>query len=182
MRTAEKARSTTKKPQKTFEDILNVIRESLSDNACSDNQDDGEEEEDEKEDTKIMNLARWWAHSPKWYSTTRRVFGRNRWRLTNWRNQDVGTWPTTSLREIWSTGRPNRKFRQFESPRETWLSAATPSPTTFGELMQTLDDIPGQSQMPQVTTWPGCSHMRLGSEKPQWQKYIASLLPNVVPN
>jgi len=58
MRTAEKARSTTKKPQKTFEDILNVIRESLSDNACSDNQDDGEEEEDEKEDTKIMNLAR----------------------------------------------------------------------------------------------------------------------------
>jgi hypothetical protein len=31
-------------------------------------------------------------------------------------------------------------------------TAATPSPTTFGELMQALDIVPGQSQMPQVTS------------------------------
>jgi hypothetical protein len=32
------------------------------------------------------------------------------------------------------------------------LTAATPSPTTFGELMQAVDIVPGQSQIPQVTS------------------------------
>jgi len=39
----------------------------------------------------MMNLAGWWAQSPKQYSTAWRVFGRSRWGLTNWRHQDGGT-------------------------------------------------------------------------------------------
>jgi len=70
---------------------------------------------------KMMNLAGWWAHSPKRYSTTWRVFGRSRWGLTNWCNQDGGTQPTTSVREIWSMGRLNSGFQQLWSPKQTRL-------------------------------------------------------------
>jgi len=46
-------------------------------------------------------------------------------------------------------------------------TAATPSPTTFGGHMQTLDIVRGQSPMTAVTSRPGSSQMRLGSESPQ---------------
>jgi hypothetical protein len=35
---------------------------------------------------------------------------------------------------------------------QTDLTAATPTPTTFGELMHELDIVPRQSQMPQETS------------------------------
>jgi len=35
---------------------------------------------------------------------------------------------------------------------QTDMTAARPLPTTFGELMQALDIIPGQSQMPHLTS------------------------------
>jgi len=54
--------------------------------------------------------------------------------------------------------------------------------TTFGKPMETLDSIPGESQMPQVTSRPGFSHMRLDSRKPQTHKRIPSLLPAPMPD
>ena len=48
---------------------------------------------------------------------------------------------------------------------QTDTTAATPSLTTFGELMQMLDIVCGQSQKPQVTSRPGSSQLRLGLEK-----------------
>jgi len=70
---------------------------------------------------KMTNLAAWWAQSRKLYSTAWRAFGRSRWRLTNWHNWDGGTWPTTSLREIWTMGRLNCSFQQLWSPKQTQL-------------------------------------------------------------
>jgi hypothetical protein len=64
---------------------------------------------------------------------------------------------------------------------QTITTAATPLPTTFGELMQDLDIIPGQSQMLQLMSQPGSSQMRLGSEKPQADNHIVSPTPDVVP-
>jgi len=61
-------------------------------------------------------------------------------------------------------------------------TAATPSPTTFGELMQALDIVPGQSQMPQVTFRPGTSQIRLCSEKPQADNRIVLPMPPEVPD
>jgi hypothetical protein len=46
-------------------------------------------------------------------------------------------------------------------------TAARPSPTTFGEVMQALDIVPGQSQLLHVTSRQGSSQMTLGSGKPQ---------------
>jgi hypothetical protein len=40
-----------------------------------------------------------------------------------------------------------------------------PPPTTFGELMESLDIVPGISQMPQGTSRPGSSDISLGSVK-----------------
>jgi len=61
-------------------------------------------------------------------------------------------------------------------------TAATTSPTTFGELMEDLDIFPGQAQMPQVTSWQGTSQMRLGSEKPQANNHIALPMAAAVPD
>jgi len=42
---------------------------------------------------------------------------------------------------------------------QTDSTAPAPSLTTFGELMQGLDIVPGQSQMPRVTSQQGSSQM-----------------------
>jgi len=45
--------------------------------------------------------------------------------------------------------------------------------------MQTLDIVRGQLEMPVVTSRPGSSQMRLGSEKLQSNKFIPVLWPDV---
>jgi len=55
--------------------------------------------------------------------------------------------------------------------------AVAPPPTTFEELLETLDIIPGISRMPQCTSQPESSHMRVGSGKPKSPECISSLLP-----
>jgi len=58
-------------------------------------------------------------------------------------------------------------------------NTATPSPMTVGEHMQTAEIVRGQSEMPAVTSRPGSSQMRLGSEKPQSHKFMPVLLPGM---
>ena len=64
---------------------------------------------------------------------------------------------------------------------QTDMTAATPPPTTFGEIMLTFHIIPVQSQLPLRTSWSGSCEERLGSGKLQPDIYIASLLPDGVP-
>jgi hypothetical protein len=59
--------------------------------------------------------------------------------------------------------------------------AATPASTSLGELLECLDIDWGIPHIPQGTFWPGSSHIRLGSGKPQSNKPIASLLNNTEP-
>jgi len=61
---------------------------------------------------KMTNPAGWWSQSPKWYSSTWRGFGTNRWSPTNWLYWDGRMQPTTSVNEIWSMARPNWGFWQ----------------------------------------------------------------------
>jgi len=65
--------------------------------------------------TNMTNPAGCWAQSAKWYCSPRRVFRRSRWGFTNSRNWDGGSWPTSSVREIWSKGWPHWCFRQLLS-------------------------------------------------------------------
>jgi hypothetical protein len=57
MTTATNMGATTGKPETTFEEMLNVIGERLSDLASSDDEDDGEDEEDDEEDTHLGTLS-----------------------------------------------------------------------------------------------------------------------------
>jgi len=61
-------------------------------------------------------------------------------------------------------------------------TAATASPTTYGELWQTLDIIRGQSPTPQRTSSLGCSQMSLGSEKQRSHKRKAYCPPDAAPD
>jgi hypothetical protein len=62
------------------------------------------------------------------------------------------------------------------------ITAATASWTTAGEHMQTLAMVRGQLEIPEVTSQAGSSQLRLGSEKPQSNKFIPAFLPNVAAN
>jgi hypothetical protein len=53
----EKGRSTTTKPEITFEEMLNAIGDSLSDLGCSEDVEHGEDEGDDEEDTGHGNLS-----------------------------------------------------------------------------------------------------------------------------
>jgi len=55
--------------------------------------------------------------------------------------------------------------------------AVSSVPTTFIDPVETLDNLPGIMQMPQVTSRPGSSHMRLGLRKPQTHEHTPSLPP-----
>jgi hypothetical protein len=58
-------------------------------------------------------------------------------------------------------------------------AAAAPTQTTFGELMQYLDNVPRISQMPRGTSRPRSNHMRLDFETPQSNMSIPSLPPPI---
>jgi len=60
--------------------------------------------------------------------------------------------------------------------------ALAPQPATFGELMESLDIVPGISQRPQGTSWPGSSHIGLGSVKPQSTSCIPGGEPAAEPD
>jgi hypothetical protein len=64
----------------------------------------------------------------------------------------------------------------------TDTTTATSLLMTFGELIQTRDIVTGQSQMPQGTSRPRSSQMRLDSEEPHSQLETASFLSNAVAN
>jgi hypothetical protein len=60
--------------------------------------------------------------------------------------------------------------------------APAPPPATFGELMESLDIVPGISQRPQETSRPGNSHIRLGTVKPQSKSCIPGGEPAAEPD
>jgi len=55
---AENGGLTTRKPEKTFEVMLNTIGDSHRDLVCSDHEDDGEDEEENEEDTELGKLSK----------------------------------------------------------------------------------------------------------------------------
>jgi hypothetical protein len=57
-----------------------------------------------------------------------------------------------------------------------------PPPPTFRELLQRLDIVPGISQMPQRTSRPEISHIRLDTVKPQSKSSIACGEPAAEPD
>jgi len=82
----------------------------------------------------------------------------------------------------------DKKYGTFELRVQAVVQSQTnddapaPPPTTFGELMESFDIVPGISQRPQGTSGPGWSHIRLGSVKPQSKSSIPSGEPAAEPD
>jgi len=187
MTTAESAWATTRKPETMFEDMLNAIGDSLSDLSSSVNEQDGEDDEDDEGDTELGKPSD--DDEAGWVmgSISKRVQHRIR---------SVWLQPM-SLDELMQPGWGDAAnyFRESDMKYGTGelmvlvvvrpqidSTAATTPQATFGEHMQILGIVRGQWRMLAVTSRPGRSQIRLGSEKPQWYKFLHVLSHDAVPD
>jgi len=187
MTSVEKAWSTTTQPETWFETMLNAIRDSLSDLAGSGNEEDGDDEDDDEEDAELGKLSK--DDEPGWVMST--ISKTVPHRMESFRQMQMRLDELTQL----GWGDAANYFREWDLKYgtselkvlavvkpQTDTTAATPSPTTFGEDMQVPGILPGQSQMPQDTSRQGSGQMRLGSEIPQANNQVVSLMPDAVPD
>jgi len=187
LRNAEKAGLTTTKPEPTFQEMLDAIRDSLSDLASSDDGEDMEDEDDEKDDPAGGKLGE--DDEPRWVMGT--ISKTVQYRMERFRQKQM------KLDELtqpgWGDAADNfrerdKKYGMTELKvlavvqLQTADDAASSVPMTFSEPLETLDSVPGKLQMPQVTSRPGSSHMRLDSKKPQTHERIPSLPPAPMPD
>jgi hypothetical protein len=184
----EKVRRTTKKPEITCEEMFSTIRDVLSDHALSDNEEDGDEELDDEEDTGHSQLCE--DDEPGWVmgTVTKSVYHRMEIFQQMQMSLDELTQPGWVEAVDYICDRHMRySTTELKLPAvgklQTDLTAGTPSPTTFRELMQALDVVPRQlSQMPQVSSDHGSSQIRLGSYTPYPNNPIVPPMPVVVPD
>jgi hypothetical protein len=161
-----------------------AIGDSLSDGANSDVDENGEDDED----TELGNLSED-DDEPGWGMGT--ILKMVPLRIERfWEQQmtlDQPTLPewgnlTYNLHErVLKYGTTKFKVPAVGKPH-TDDNTATPSPTGYTELLESLHIIPGISHMPQRTSLAGSSHMRLGFKISQSNKCIALRLPNVEPD
>jgi len=183
MNHAETAGLTTREPEKTFEEMLVAIGDSLSDHASSDNGEDGEDEDEEIEQGKLSE-----DDEPGWVmgTITKTVQQRmERFRQKQMKLEEL-TQPGWEDAANYFHGR-DKKYGTFELripaviQPQTDHNTPAPQPITFEELMECLDIVPGISQLLQGTSRPGRSHIRLGSVKPQSNTSIPSPEPAAEP-
>jgi hypothetical protein len=182
----KKKQSTTRKPEKTFEEMLNAIGDSLSNLVSSNDEEDGEHKED-KEDTELGKLSE--DDEPGWVMGTisktvqyhKEGLRQKQMRLDKLIKQEWGD-PADYCRERDMKYRMTKLMVLAVRKPQTHSNAATPVLTTFGKLLQTVHIVAGQSQMPQGTSQPASSQMRLGSENPQSHTDMTSLQPDAVAN
>ena len=187
MRNVEKARSTTTKPETSFVELLNAFIGSLRNLASSEDEEDGEDEDDDKDDTDLGKLSE--DDEPGWvmgtFSKTVRhhmeSFRQKHMRLDELRKPGWGDAAEYCRERDMKYRMTELKVPAVVMP-QTDTTAATQSPPTSGELMPVLHIVPRQSPMPQVTSRQGSSQMRLGSERPQADNHIVSLMPDAVPD
>jgi hypothetical protein len=182
---AEIAGLTPREPEKTFQEMLVAIGDNLSDHASSDNREDGEEEDDEE--TEQGNLSEddelGWVmgtisktvqqHMERFRPTERKVD-----ELTQPGWEDAADYFRERDKKYGITKLRLPAVVQLQTKDD----APAPPPATFGELLENLDIVPGNSQRPQGTSRPGSSHIRLGSVKPQSKLSIPSGEPAAEPD
>ena len=187
MRNVAKAWSPTTKPETSFGEMLNTIGDSLSNLASSKDEEDGEDIDDDERDTDLGKLCE--DDEPGWVIGTNSKtvqhrmegFRQKQMRLDKlmppgW--EDAADWFCERDMKYMMT---ELKVPAVVKP-QTNMTAATPTPSTFWELMQVLRIVSGICQMPQVTSQQGCSQMTLGLEQSLADNHIVSPMPDAVPN
>jgi hypothetical protein len=172
---------TSRESEKTFEEMMAAIGDSLSDLASSDYGEDGEDEDEETEQGKLSE-----DDEPGMVMGT--ITKMVQQRMESFRQKQM------KLDELTQPGWEDAAdyFRERDKKYgtaelrlpvvvqpQTDDDASAPPPITFGEHMERLEIVPGISQMLQGTSRPGSSHIRLGSVKPQSNTSISGLEPAV---
>jgi hypothetical protein len=161
---------TCRDPEKTVEDMLLTFGDSLSYLASSDDAEDGEDEDDdETEQGKLSEDDK-----PGWVigtiiKTVQQWMERFRQKQMKRDDMTKPGWEDASdyicARDKMS-GTSELWVPPIIQPQSNKDSLAHPQ-ATFGELIESLDSVHGISQMQELTFQPRCSHIRLGSVKPQ---------------
>jgi hypothetical protein len=184
MMTAETGGATTGKSETTFEEMLNAIRDSLSDLASSDDEQDGEDKEDDEEDTELGKLSD--DDEPGWVMGTinktvqhgMESFRQKQMRLDELTQPGWGDAANYFRERDMTYGTAQLEVPAVVKPQiET--TAATLSSITVGQHMQTPEIVRGKSDMAAVASRPGSTQMRLVAEKPQSHKFISVLSPGM---
>jgi len=177
MMNAEIAGLISREHEKTLEEMLVAVGDSLSDLASSDDGEDGEDEDDEE--TEQGNLSE--DDEPCWVMTTSAQTVQQRMERFRQKRMKLDELTQPGWEDAADYFREQGKKYGTSELRlpavvqpQTNDDASAPPPTTFGELMESHDIVPGVLQMPQGTSRPRSSHVRLGSVKPQWKLSIPS--------
>jgi len=165
--------------------MLVAIGDSLSDLASSDAGEDGEEEDDEE--TEQGNFSE--DDKPSWVMGTITKTGQQRMERFQQKQMklDELTQPGWEDAADYFHARDTKycttKLRvpAIVQPL-TRDDTPAPPPTTFGELMESLDIVPRILQRPQGTSRRGSSQIRLGSVKLQSKSSIPSGEPAAEPD
>jgi len=182
---AEIAGLTSREPEKTFEQMLVAIGDSLSDLASSDDGEDGEDEDDkETEQGKLSkdDECSWVMGTIT--ETVQQCMERFRQKQMTLDELTLPGWDDAAdyFRERdQKYGSSELRVLAVVQP-QTDDDAPAPPPTTFGELIKSLDIVPGIAQRPQGTSRPGSSHNRLDSVKPLPKSSIPSGKPAAEPD
>jgi len=174
-----------REPKKTFREMMVAIGDCLSNIASSNNGEDGEDENDEVTEQGQLNED----DKPCWGMGTSNKTVQQR--MERFRQKQM------KLDELTQPGYEDtahyfpEKYKKYGTSEssipaviqlQTDDDAAAPAPTTFGEPMESLGIVPGILQMPQGTSRPGSSHMRLYCGKPQSKTRIPGLEPAMEPD
>ena len=185
MTQAEITGLTSREPEKTFEEMLVAIGDSLSDLASSDHGEDGKQEDDEETEQGNLNED----DEPGWVMGT--ITKTVQQRMERFRQKQMKLDELTHLGWEDAADYFCERDKKYGTTKlrvpavvqpHTMDDALAPPPATFGELMEILDIVPGISERPQVTSRRGSSHIRQGSVKPQSQSTIPSGDPAAEPD
>jgi len=178
--TAEISGLTTREHKKMFHEMICAIRDSLSDISSSDDGEDGEDEHDEETEQRKLSDddGSGWVMGTrsKMVQYCREMFRPKQMKLDELTQPGSGE-AADDFRErdkMYSTS--ELRAPAVVKPQMAQDVAAPPL-TAVGGLIEYHDIVPGRSQIPQGTSWPRSSHMRLGSGKPQSDSGIPSLAP-----
>jgi len=139
---------------------VNAIGDSLSDLAISDDGEDGEDEDDDGDNPALGKLCKDYRPSLVMGTISKTVQHRMEHFWQKKMKRDDLTQPGWGDAADYF-GERIKKYGTTELnvpavvPLQMEDDATCSAPTTFGEQMETLDSVPGKSQMPRVTSRPG---------------------------
>jgi len=185
MKHAEIAGLTYREPEKASEVMLVAIRDSLNDLASSADGEDGEDEDDEETEQGKMSED----DEPGWAKGKITITVQQRMERIQQKQMKLDKLTQPGLEDVADYFRQrDKKYGTFELSVPAVVQPQTnddtpaPPPTTFGELMESVDIVQRISQRPQGTSRPGSSHIMLGSVKRQSKSSIASAEPAAEPD